>query len=71
MVVKSVNGLSWLRKQIETADADLLREMVKAFAEALMGAGVDSLCGAGYGEVSPGRGVGTAGLARWRFRYPS
>jgi len=53
--MESVNGLSWLRKQIETADADLLREMVKAFAEALMGAEVDSLCGAGYGEVSPDR----------------
>ena len=36
MVMESVNGLTWLRKQIETADADLVREMVKAFAEALL-----------------------------------
>ena len=55
MVMESVNGLTWLRKQIETADADLVREMVKVFAEALMGAEADSLCGADYGEVSPDR----------------
>ncbi len=53
--MESVNGLSWLRKRIETADEDLLREMVKVFAEALMGAEVDSLCGTGYGQVSPER----------------
>jgi len=52
MGIKSINGLSWLRKQIETADKDLLREMVKVFAEALMGTEADSLCGAGYGQVS-------------------
>ena len=74
MVMESVNGLTWLRKQIETADADLVREMVKVFAEALMGAEADSLCGADYGEVSPDRvgpGAGTAGWAPWRLRSPS
>jgi putative transposase len=46
---------SWLRKQLEQASPDLLRAMVQDFAEALMGAEVDALCGAGYGERSPER----------------
>jgi transposase-like protein len=45
----------WLRKQLEEAHPDLLRAMVQEFAEALMGAEVDALCGAGYGERSPER----------------
>jgi putative transposase len=43
----------WLRKQLEEASPDLLRAMVKEFAEALMS--VDAGCGAGYGERSPER----------------
>src|SRR2546430_11261237 len=46
---------SWLRKQLEQASPDLLRVMVEDFAEALMGAEADALCGAGYGERSPER----------------
>lgn len=46
---------SWLRKQLEEASPDLLREMVREFAEALMGAEADALCGAEYGERSPER----------------
>jgi putative transposase len=46
---------SWLRKQLEEASPDLLREMVREFAEALMGAEADALCGADYGERSPER----------------
>jgi hypothetical protein len=45
----------WLRKQLEEAHPDLLRAMVKEFAEALMGADADAVCGAGYGERSPER----------------
>jgi transposase-like protein len=45
----------WLRKQLEEASPDLLRAMVKDFAEALMGAEAEALCGAGYGERSPER----------------
>jgi transposase-like protein len=45
----------WLRKQLEEASPDLLRAMVQEFAEALMGAEADALCGAGYGERSPER----------------
>jgi transposase-like protein len=46
---------SWLRKQLEAAGPDLLRAMVQDFAEALMGAEADALCGAQYGERSPER----------------
>jgi len=46
---------SWLRKQLEEASPDLLRAMVREFAEALMGAEADALCGAEYGERSPER----------------
>ena len=52
MVATTMDLLTWLRKQLEEADADLLREMVRSFAEALMGAEADALCGAGYGERS-------------------
>jgi putative transposase len=45
----------WLRKQLEAASPDLLRAMVQDFAEALMGAEADALCGAPYGERSPAR----------------
>jgi transposase-like protein len=45
----------WLRKRLEEASPDLLRAMVKDFAEALMSAEADALCGAAYGERSPER----------------
>src|ERR1044071_7582928 len=45
----------WLRKQLEEASPDLLRAMVQDFAEALMIAEADAVCGAGYGERSPER----------------
>jgi putative transposase len=45
----------WLRKQLEEASPELLRAMVKDFAEALMSADADAVCGAGYGERSPER----------------
>src|SRR5438477_8698880 len=45
----------WLRKQLEETSPDLLRVMVKDFAEALMSADADAACGAGYGERSPER----------------
>jgi putative transposase len=46
---------SWLRKQLEQASPDLLRAMVQDFADPLMGAEADALCGAGYGERTPER----------------
>jgi len=50
-----MDALEWLRKQLEADENDLLREMVRSFAEGLMGAEADSVCGAGYGERSPER----------------
>jgi len=55
-VVDSTMDVSgWLRKQLEEASPDLLRAMVKEFAEALMSADADAVCGAGYGERTPER----------------
>jgi putative transposase len=55
-VVETTMDVSgWLRKQLEEASPDLLRAMVKDFAEALMGAEADALCGAPYGERTPER----------------
>jgi transposase-like protein len=45
----------WLRKQLEETSPDLLRVLVKDFAEALMSADADAVCGAGYGERTPDR----------------
>ena len=45
----------WLRKQLEQTSPDLLRAMVQEMAETLMGAEVDALCGAPYGERSSER----------------
>src|SRR5690242_2340381 len=42
-------------EQLESASPDLLRAMVKAFAEALMGAEADAVCGAPYGQPSEDR----------------
>ena len=55
MVEHTMDVSGWLRKQLEEASPDLLRAMVQDFAEALMGAEVDALCGAPYGERSPER----------------
>ena len=55
MVELRMDPLAWLRKQVETADVDLLREMVRAFAETLMSADADAVCGAPYGERSEDR----------------
>jgi transposase-like protein len=50
-----MDALEWLRKQLEGDENDLLREMVREFAERLMAAEVDALTGAGWGEQSPER----------------
>jgi len=42
-------------EELEQASPDLLRAMLQAFAEALMGAEADALCGAPYGQVSEDR----------------
>jgi transposase-like protein len=40
---------------LASAGPDLLREMIRQFAQRMMDAEVENLCGAGYGEVSPQR----------------
>ena len=67
MVAMTMDPLEWLRKQLEEADTDLLREMVRCFAEALMGAEADALCGAGYGERSTERTNRRNGYRERRF----
>jgi len=51
----SLDALDWLRKHLDQDAPDLVREMLGAFIERLMGAEVDAMCGAGYGERSPER----------------
>ncbi len=55
MITDRMDALAWLRKQLEGDGNDLLREMVRSFAEGLMSAEADAVCGAPYGEVSPER----------------
>jgi transposase-like protein len=55
MVTPSMDVMGWLRKQVAEADSDLLREMVRVFAETLMGAETAALWNAGYGERTPER----------------
>jgi putative transposase len=40
---------------LESASPDLLREMIKGFAQRMMDADVEVRCNAGYGEVTPER----------------
>jgi len=55
-VPNNMDALEWLRKHLEGEESsDLLREMVRTFAERLMAAEVDVVCGAGFGEVSSER----------------
>lgn len=51
-----MNPVELVREQLASASPDLLQAMVKTFAEALMSAEADAICGAPYGqrcEVSP------------------
>ena len=73
MVANTMDAASWLRKQLEDADPDLLRAMVKEMAEALMSADADAVCGAGYGERSgrllaamPGVALNVERQVHWR-----
>ena len=57
MVVKDivpVPGDSF-EQTLAAAGPDQLREMIRGFAQRMMDAEVENLCGAGYGEVSPQR----------------
>jgi putative transposase len=51
----SIDVSGWLEEQLAQASPDLLRAMVTTFAEALMGAEADAVCGAAYGERNDAR----------------
>jgi len=51
----SIDMSGWLHEQLEQASPDLLRGMVRSFAQALMSAEADAVCGADYGERSDER----------------
>jgi len=53
--ITSVDLARRVGENLEQASPDLLRAMVKTFAEALMGAEADAVCGAPYGQVSEER----------------
>jgi putative transposase len=53
--LESVDGAGVLRQLLAKGQPDVLRTMVAAFANALMSAEADSLCGAEYGQRSEDR----------------
>jgi putative transposase len=53
--ITSVDLARRVGESLEQASPDLLRAMVQTFAEALMGAEADVICGAPYGRVSEDR----------------
>jgi putative transposase len=52
---RSVDVGRFLREELASASPDLLRTMVKTFADALMSGEADAVCGAEYGERSEDR----------------
>ena len=53
--LESVTPAALVREHLESASPDLLRAMVQTFAEALMSAEADAICGAPYGQRSDER----------------
>jgi len=51
----NIDMTAWIDGQLEQASPDMLRSMLQAFAEALMGAQADAGCGAQHGQRSPDR----------------
>ena len=51
----SIDMSAWLHEQLAQASPDLLRAMVSSFAQALMSADAEAVCGAGYGVRSEER----------------
>jgi hypothetical protein len=43
VVDSTMDGLSWVRKQVEEADTDVLRAMVKLFVERVTGEEADAI----------------------------
>ena len=55
MVDTRMDEFVWLCNQLEAEGNDLLREMVRSFAQGLMSAEADVVCGAPWGQQSPDR----------------
>ncbi|MDE3103273.1 MAG: transposase [Chloroflexota bacterium] len=55
MVDATLDPGALIRKHLENADPDLLRELLQEVVEALMSAEVDGLAGAAYGSRDPAR----------------
>lgn len=55
MANTKIAALTWLSNQIESLDTDLVRQMLKAVAEFLMGLEADQQCGAELGQRSEQR----------------
>ena len=76
----SVDLAQLLEQHLASASPDLVREMIGTFANAMMSAQADQVCGAGYGERSDartnsatatGRGSSTPAPAPSTSRSPS
>lgn len=55
MAEERIDGIEGLRKLVESAQPDVLRELLQTIVTQLMSAEADVLCGAGYGERSAER----------------
>jgi putative transposase len=53
--LQSVDAAGWLRQQVTEGSPDVLRTLVASFANALMSAEADAVCGAEYGQRSDER----------------
>jgi putative transposase len=54
-VETKIDAIEWLRKQIEESSPDPLRDLLTEMVTSLMGAEVDAVCGASFGERRPER----------------
>lgn len=70
---ETMDAMTRMRKHLEAAGPDQLREMVKVMAEGLMDAEAQSRCGAEYGAMSPDRVNQRNGyrMRRWDTRAGS
>ena len=67
-VPTKMNPLAWLRKHLDDeGEGDMVRDMIEGFAQVLMSAEADALCGAGYGERSAQRVNSRNGYRDRRF----
>ena len=54
MASANLDRAALIRKELEDADPDLLRDLLQEVVEALMSTEVDGLAGAAYGTGDPG-----------------